>query len=546
MAADAKASRDRGQAVRLSKSLKIGSEGYKAEVAKIPVGGYYYDPQNNLRKKVNGQGGNPIIRKAGSTKGALGEIGGFAANINRGLLIGDELSAGLGTVGNVLTGNIRPDAGSANPLSLARGVANDFGNQLAIQRGIEDNFDSRRPWAGAVGQTTGMVPTLFVPGGAPAQATTRTGAIVNASGNAALYAGVAGLADRGTWEERNKQGAINAAVTAPLAGGLTAALTRSGAPKLPRSPGVDELAARKGRAYEAADQAGVRYSPQGYDDMVTGMERDLTSVRLNPLRHPKAASMLDELRDLRGSSPTLTEVDQLRQVIRRDVANSTDDAEAFMGKRMIRELDGFISNAGGAQVAQGSGANGAALIGAARDANTRYVKTRDITDAMEAARLRAGSTGSGGNIDNAIRQNMKRELEGGANWTPAEKNALESIVLGTPGQNALRQVGKLSPQGNGLMAAGNLASAASFGPLGALPGGAGLVSKYFADRATQQNVTKLLDLIAAGGAGAQQARQAIIQLPNGAQFLDDLSRITGLSEAAANQNQPANAATAIR
>jgi hypothetical protein len=232
MAADARDTRERGQAVRLSKSLKIGSEGYKAEVAKIPVGGYYYDPQNNLRKKVNGQGGNPIIRKAGSTKGALGEIGGFAANINRGLLIGDELSAGLGTVGNVLTGNIRPDAGKANPLSLARGVANDFGNQLAIQRGIEDDFDSRRPLVGAVGQTTGMVPTLFVPGGAPAQATTRTGVVVNTAGNAALQAGASGLLDRGSYQERAGQGSVNA-----LVGGVGGALVgRAIAPKPVRPP----------------------------------------------------------------------------------------------------------------------------------------------------------------------------------------------------------------------------------------------------------------------------------------------------------------------
>lgn len=234
MAADAKASRDRGQAVRLSKSLKIGSEGYKAEVAKIPVGGYYYDPQNNLRKKVNGQGGNPIIRKAGSTKGALGEVGGFAANINRGLLVGDELAAGLGTVGNVLTGKIRPDAGGANPMSLARGVANDFGNQLAIQRGIEDNYDSRRPWAGAGAQATGMVPTLFVPGGAPAQATTRTGVVVNTAGNAALQAGAAGLLDRGTLKERNKQGAINALIGGGIGSAFGGFVASKVIPKAPR------------------------------------------------------------------------------------------------------------------------------------------------------------------------------------------------------------------------------------------------------------------------------------------------------------------------
>lgn len=232
--APAKGRGSQAEPFRLSKSLKIGSGGYRAEVAKIPVGGYYYDPQNNLRQKVNGQGGNPIIRKAGQniTKGLLGEIGGVAANINRGLLIGDELSAGLGTVANVLTGNIRPDAGKANPLSLARGVANDFTNQLAIQRGIEDDYDSRRPWAGAVAQTTGMIPTLFVPGGAPAQATTRTGVVVNTAGNAALQAGASGLLDRGSYQERAGQGSVNA-----LVGGVSGAvLGRALAPKPVKPP----------------------------------------------------------------------------------------------------------------------------------------------------------------------------------------------------------------------------------------------------------------------------------------------------------------------
>jgi len=291
MAADAKASRDRGQAVRLSKSLKIGSEGYKAEVTKIPVGGYYYDPQNNLRKKVNGQGGNPIIRKAGSTKGALGEIGGFAANINRGLLIGDELSAGLGTVGNVLTGNIRPDAGSANPLSLARGVANDFGNQLAIQRGIEDNFDSRRPWAGAVGQTTGMVPTLFVPGGAPSQMATRGEVVANTAGNAALQAGAAGLLDRGTLEERNNQGSVNALLSGGLGATVGAVLTR--APKGARvgNPGIDKAqkVARQDIAAMRAKQA--EYRAAGIDPALVDVVDDsgravvrATASKMTPAR----------------------------------------------------------------------------------------------------------------------------------------------------------------------------------------------------------------------------------------------------------------------
>ncbi len=533
---------------RVGTRYKVGSPEYQREVSKVPLGSYFEDPQGNLRQRMNPGAGQPIRKRNVERVGkAEREATGAAANLNRGLLIGDEGSALMGTLGNVLMGKVGPT--NSNPLSVFNGIGNTFGNELKKQRDYEDDFDKRRPWTAAAVQTTGMAPTLLVPGGAPAQAATRGGAVAGAAGSAALYAGTAGLADRGTWEERTQAGTRNALIAAPIGGALAGLGTR--APKAPKrqTPTLDDLTARKTAAYQAADQAGVRYSPQGYDDMVTAIEGNLTAARVNPMRHPKAASMLDELKGLKGTSPSLTELDQIRQVIRRDVANATDPAEAFMGQRMIRELDDFISKAGGNQVSSGVGSDGAALIAEARDANTRYAKTAEVTEALESAKLRASSTGSGGNVDNAIRQNMRRVLEGGNNWTPDEANALRTIVAGTKTQNVLRQVGKLSPQGNGLMAAGNLTAAATLGPLGAVPGGAGLLSKYFADKATQQNVVKLLDVIANGGPQAAQATQQISTLPGGAAFLANLNRLSrasGAGVAAANQNSPASAAIATQ
>jgi hypothetical protein len=214
---------------RVGTRFKIGSPEYKREVAKVPTGAFYEDPQGNLRQKENASGGNPIRKRQVERVGkAEREATGSLANLNRGLLIGDEGSALMGTLGNVLAGKVRPT--TDNPLSVFNGLANSYGNELGKQRAYEDDFDKRRPWAGAVAQTTGMVPTLFVPGGAPAQATTRTGAVINTAGNAALQAGVAGVADRGTWRERTGQGAVNAAI-----GGVGGAIVGNAlAPRAPK------------------------------------------------------------------------------------------------------------------------------------------------------------------------------------------------------------------------------------------------------------------------------------------------------------------------
>lgn len=278
---------------------------------------------------------------------------------------------------------------------------------------------------------------------------------------------------------------------------------------VPKAMSVDQLRAAKTAAYQAADQAGVRYAPEAVDGLISNIAADLQKARLNPARHPKAASMLADIQKAAGGSPTLTELDQLRQVIRRDVASAPDKAEQFMGKRMIAQIDRFVDGATPNDVAAGDAQNASDLINNARDLNTRLRKVESVTGAVRSAELRAGSTGSGGNADNAMRQNLRRVLEKTPNLSHEEGAALESIVMGGKGQNLLRLVGKLSPSGNGLMAAANLGAAAVAGPLGAIPGAAGLMSKIAADRMTRMKVEGLVQLMARGGAKktAPAARQ---------------------------------------
>lgn len=270
--------------------------------------------------------------------------------------------------------------------------------------------------------------------------------------------------------------------------------------KKPAVMSADQLSAAKNAAYQKVDNLGVQYKPEAFDDLVKGMTDEVKAANISPMRHPKAASMMEEIQSLAGSSPTITQLDQLRQVIRRDVANSNDPAEAFFGKKMIKNIDEFIDAAGPNQVVAGNADEAARAIANARDLNTRVRKLASVDDAVESARLRAASTGSGGNVDNATRQNLRRVLEKG-HFTDDERAALEKAVTGTKGQDLLRLAGKLSPSGNGLMAALGIGGTMVNPLVGAASLG-GMAAKALADNVTSKNVSEIARIIAAGGSRA--------------------------------------------
>mgnify|MGYP001796145680 FL=1 len=119
---------------------------------------------------------------------------------------------------------------------------------------------------------------------------------------------------------------------------------------------------------------------------------------------------------------------------------------------------------------------------------------------------RAATTGSGGNVVNAHRQNIRRVLETPklrAGFSKEELKAMREIADGKPTQNALRLLGKLSPTSGGLTLGGFSASAAASGaagnPLFMAPSALGLGAKRLSDRSTKKQVQGLAQLIRNGG-----------------------------------------------
>lgn len=352
-----------------------------------------------------------------------------------------------------------------------------------------------------VAQSTGAaaLPALGVAATAAAPVSTALGVLGSGVGG-----GTAAATSREVLPDNPTAEMIAELVGSLGTGGATAVMRRNVLSKKANAaiPDLEGLRTAKSAAYKKVDDMGVTYSPQAIDDLVAGIGDEMTAAHINQARHPKAFSMLEDIKSkaITGKTPTLTEMDQLRQVIRRDVAGSPDEAERFFGQKMIDNIDEFIDAAGSGQVVAGNAEEGAAAIKTARDLNKRLRNYERISTQATKAERRAASTGSGGNIDNASRQNVRGILDNPRTakfYSPDEKAAMDKIVMGTRTQNLGRQIGKLSPSGNGLQQALAL-GATAYNPLMAALPGAGMISKALADRSTQKGIEDLLAMVASG------------------------------------------------
>jgi hypothetical protein len=254
--------------------------------------------------------------------------------------------------------------------------------------------------------------------------------------------------------------------------------------------------------YKVVDDMGATYSPYGYGRMVDAMEAAAQAKQISPDRHPKAWSMLEDLKKKRGSRPTITQLDQDRQVIYRDVKG--DEAEQFFGELMVEQLDDFIDNAGFLDMPSGGSKEAQAAILAARKANSEFRKTQTLENALAQAERNAAKSGAGGNIDNAVRQEIDRIIKGkeAKFYTLDELDALDKAVKGKLAgknlHNFSRLVGKMSPEGNGaallvqLLLAGHTSGASL--PLAA----AGIGAKRMADHLSRKNIDLILQQIQRG------------------------------------------------
>jgi hypothetical protein len=449
----------------------------------------------------------------GVAKGAIG-LAGLPGDA-RGLLsagfsaAADKLGVSPETVGNIkdTAYNITKHIPNLNVLTAP-------GSQEIQKKieGVTGEFYQPQTVAGEYAQTAGeFIPaSLAGPGGVVRR-------LVTQAAIPALTSETAGQITKGTAAEPYARTA--AAILSPAAAEM--ALARRAQQALPTAQ--DALDAGKA-IYRSPQVQGITIPPQAVDKLAQRISATVDGpAAINSPRTARLAELLSEV-PASGGSIGVDDIKAFRtslNEVRRDAVNPITGTVTTEGKRAAdasKEISGFLRK----------------LSPDLATADANYaagMRTKAVERLTKQAELQAGSTYSGGNVNNATRQKLKSLLAderktGG--YSKEELRLLERAVMGTHTGNIARWGGKLLGGGGGmqqaLITAGALggAYATDNTDLLALPL-VGMAAKRLGDFSTRRQNRKFTDavqsrapiaqpVVAANRAAQQQAiRDAMVR-----------------------------------
>ncbi|WP_189348021.1 MULTISPECIES: hypothetical protein, partial [unclassified Mesorhizobium] len=173
--------------------------------------------------------------------------------------------------------------------------------------------------------------------------------------------------------------------------------------KKPVIPSLDDISALKSAAYDRADKAGVAFTPDAINKLRTGIANAFADRAFLPANEPGAAAVLQQIDNLAGQNVTLKGLDAIRKMAGNAYIPGNKSNNALTAE-IASQIDNLVSKPGAGDVLMGDPQAGWAALSEARNLASREIKMNKVADALNSADLRAASTGSGGNVDNATRQ----------------------------------------------------------------------------------------------------------------------------------------------
>lgn len=405
-------------------------------------------------------------------------------------------------------------------ISAIQGEGFDIGREYNRSMDLEAELRRRREERSPAASTVGSVAGGLGVGGVAAKSGLT---LLNGAKPTVWSMGGRGMAEGAIWgaaygagegrglDERWRNAVTGGAIGGGI-GGLTGTLARIGAGKLDASalPTADDLKGAASAAYQRADDAGVVYSKQGIERIRDALVKDFTEFGYHPELQSGAKVALNEVNRLADGNVTLKGLDTARKIAGNAFQPGNKSNNALTAK-VSGALDDFVANPQAGDVLMGNGAEAASAIQEARGLYGQARKLELVNSLFEKAGLRAGSSGSGANIENATRQELSKILKSETmkrGFNKDELAAIKQAVMGTKTQNALRAVGKFAP--SGVVSGGVGTSTGAFvgnligGPVGSAIGAValpavGFGAKMAADAGSSGSARLVEALIASGG-----------------------------------------------
>lgn len=270
-------------------------------------------------------------------------------------------------------------------------------------------------------------------------------------------------------------------------------------------------------AYADLDAAGVMYSPQALSDLLNATKASYTRMGYHPKNQPGAAVALAELERVvnAGLPVNSTGMQSIKELVRGGFTEgaSLNKKNNAMLAELVQGLDSMVLAPKPGQVFAGDANRASKAYAAANKAYAQSSKMDKVNRAIAEAEDRASTTGSGGNVENAIRQEL-RKLRKEKGWTPDEKLQLRKAYGGTVPRALTRWAGNMSPMGNGLMGGlwggaltgGGIASGGATVPLTLMAAALTSGAKYAGQKSTRSAAKQLQDLVAVGGKRANMPK----------------------------------------
>lgn len=278
-----------------------------------------------------------------------------------------------------------------------------------------------------------------------------------------------------------------------------------------KAPTIEALDAAAKAGFQHPEVASLSVKPKAIQDWSDAFKASLTDAGLDENLAPKTWAILRGADKAAPSSAVVTgnNLQSLRRTFGR-AAGTPDPSEKLAASKAIEALDKLIE--GGItpeMVLRGDPSLVASVWADARGNYAAARRAERLNEAVGKAELQAAGAGSGANIDNATRQQLKSILnnpKARRGYSGEELKMMHQIVKGSYTGDAARAIGNMLGGGGGIGtlaagATGASAGAATHGPIGAAVGAmlpvVGFVAKKIANAITDKNVAKLNELVRA-------------------------------------------------